>query len=542
MKNTIFRVMGPALILAALLAAACGNIFDEPVKSAEAAAGKGIARISIGGETAGGRTLMPDHLALYYVLEFTGDGGTREAYISDGTPAEVELDEGTWDLTVKGYPSQEDAVNNPEYPAITGEAESGPVEIKSGEKTEVKVILSPVQTGEGQGSLSYDLKFPGAMAQATLYVEPFVPDGNAAVTVDLLTGATDIADGKKRSADQLDGFNAGYYRLRYTLVTDGGLVLKRSTVVHIYDNMVTPLEGEFGEGDFTEAFVAADAITYIAPADLLDGDEVDLTTAEVTPADATNQDIVWSLSPDDDGSTGITAETLAGGDIRPGAGTLKLTATVRGGAGNGTDTTGEFTITIAQRPKAAVPEANPAGGAVAFGAQVTLATATAEADIYYTLDGNMPDKNNPAQKYTAAITLNVAGTVTLKAIAVKEPWTDSGVLTAVYTVAPKDPGKAGVTLVDPFTEPTSLAAFTLKRAAGDANEEHKLTLDVDVAAQIAWYVDTVSRGSSAELTLSAWDYTPGKHYVSVEFSIDGKAYDANLVFTVEAAGSAGGGA
>ena len=114
---------------------------------------------------------------------------------------------------------------------------------------------------------------------------------------------------------------------------------------------------------------------------------------------------------------------------------------------------------------------------------------------------------------------------------------------------PKDPSnpskvpvKAGVTLVDPFTEPASLAAFTLKRAAGDANERHKLTLDAAGVAQITWYVDTVSRGSSAELTLSAWDYTPGKHYVSVEFSIDGKRYDANLVFTVEAAGSAGGGA
>jgi hypothetical protein len=97
-------------------------------------------------------------------------------------------------------------------------------------------------------------------------------------------------------------------------------------------------------------------------------------------------------------------------------------------------------------------------------------------------------------------------------------------------------GKAGVTLVDPFTEPASLSAFTLKRAAGDADERRKLTLNVTGVTQITWYVDTVSRGSSAELTLSAWDYTPGKHYVSVEFMKDGKAYDASLVFTVVGGG------
>jgi hypothetical protein len=107
-----------------------------------------------------------------------------------------------------------------------------------------------------------------------------------------------------------------------------------------------------------------------------------------------------------------------------------------------------------------------------------------------------------------------------------------------YTVTVTQKGKAGgFTLVDPFTEPDGAslgAAFTLKRGASDGTEEHELTLGVAEATDIKWYVDDRLRGNTQSLTLYAGNYGPGYHYVSVEFVKDAKAYDANLVFTVEA--------
>ncbi|MDR3123730.1 MAG: fibronectin type III domain-containing protein, partial [Treponema sp.] len=115
-----------------------------------------------------------------------------------------------------------------------------------------------------------------------------------------------------------------------------------------------------------------------------------------------------------------------------------------------------------------------------------------------------------------------------------------------YTVTVIQPGKIGaITLVDPFTEPDNAslgAAFILQWGANDGSEAHQLTLGVDGATDIKWYVDNRLRGRARALTLYARDYGPGYHYVSVEFVKDGKAYDANLVFTVAAEDTAGGGA
>lgn len=84
---------------------------------------------------------------------------------------------------------------------------------------------------------------------------------------------------------------------------------------------------------------------------------------------------------------------------------------------------------------AAVPTATPAGGAVASGTTVTLASATSDADIYYTTDGNAPTTGSTL--YTAPI--RISGAVTIKAIAVKAGMINSPVMTAAYTIAPRQP-------------------------------------------------------------------------------------------------------
>jgi hypothetical protein len=63
---------------------------------------------------------------------------------------------------------------------------------------------------------------------------------------------------------------------------------------------------------------------------------------------------------------------------------------------------------------------------------VTIATATAGATIYYTLDGSTPSA--ASAQYTAAIALNVTGLYIIKAYAVAAGLADSAVASAVYAV------------------------------------------------------------------------------------------------------------
>lgn len=80
--------------------------------------------------------------------------------------------------------------------------------------------------------------------------------------------------------------------------------------------------------------------------------------------------------------------------------------------------------------------ASPSGGQVSPGSTVTLSTringnTLMGCDIYYTLNGTSPSKNN-GSKYSYSITINES--CTLKAIAYKDGFETSDVLTATYTV------------------------------------------------------------------------------------------------------------
>jgi len=91
--------------------------------------------------------------------------------------------------------------------------------------------------------------------------------------------------------------------------------------------------------------------------------------------------------------------------------------------------------------KVATPVANPNGGIVAFGKQVTLSTATEGATIYYTLDGSVPTASSLKYKDSLRITTKT----TIRAIAVKEGMTDSDILTVEYKLESYGGGGQGGT-------------------------------------------------------------------------------------------------
>ena len=87
-------------------------------------------------------------------------------------------------------------------------------------------------------------------------------------------------------------------------------------------------------------------------------------------------------------------------------------------------TTGGGTLTCA------TPTFTPEAGTYYEAQTVTIACATADATIYYTLDGTEPDENSAVYSEPIA----VAESMTIKAIAMKEGYENSNVATAEYTI------------------------------------------------------------------------------------------------------------
>ncbi|MDR0207370.1 MAG: chitobiase/beta-hexosaminidase C-terminal domain-containing protein [Bacteroidales bacterium] len=80
----------------------------------------------------------------------------------------------------------------------------------------------------------------------------------------------------------------------------------------------------------------------------------------------------------------------------------------------------------------ATPVISPAGGAFTVPKTVSITCATAGADIYYTTNGDAPSASSTL--YTSPILLDVNGTYTVKAIAIKAGIDDSEIATTTYTI------------------------------------------------------------------------------------------------------------
>ena len=126
--------------------------------------------------------------------------------------------------------------------------------------------------------------------------------------------------------------------------------------------------------------------------------------ADVTGPSATYQENQWT-DQGKDVLTGLGAHTMTGSSD----------------PGEGGDTT------------VAAPQADPQAGAVASGTEITLTCATADAQIYYTLDGSDPTNSGTRQEYSAENQPTITEDCTLKAVAVLGG-VSSAVQTLEYTV------------------------------------------------------------------------------------------------------------
>ena len=158
-------------------------------------------------------------------------------------------------------------------------------------------------------------------------------------------------------------------------------------------------------------------------------------TDDVTLTAPTNYEL--SLSPDngyfDSDEVSPVSGTLAEITIYV---RLKAGLEVGNYSGNVTISSGDITKTIALSgtvdalPVAATPTFSPVAGTYMTEQSVTISCETANAAIYYTLDGSDPTENSTL--YSAPIT--VSETTTIKAIAIASGYDNSTIAEATYTI------------------------------------------------------------------------------------------------------------
>lgn len=173
-------------------------------------------------------------------------------------------------------------------------------------------------------------------------------------------------------------------------------------------------------------------------------------TAEIAPATTTVTDVLWTSSDSSIATVDSTGKVTA---VAPG--NVTITATTADGVfvkKEGTSTgvlqqaISTYDVTVTQAPQANVPVASPAPGTYTTVQNVTLTTATSGAEIYYTTDGTMP--TTASTKYTAPI--QVASSMTLKAVAVLAGMVDSEVAVFNYTINhPSGGGDSGIVVENP---------------------------------------------------------------------------------------------
>jgi uncharacterized repeat protein (TIGR03803 family) len=144
----------------------------------------------------------------------------------------------------------------------------------------------------------------------------------------------------------------------------------------------------------------------------------------VTIADSTTGTTIYYTM---DGSTPSASSTKYTAAISVGATETIKAIAIAAGYTNSAVASAAYTINI---PVSATPIFSPAAGTYSSAQTVTVTDATAGATIYYTTDGSTPSASSTM--YTTAI--SVGSTETIKAIAVAAGYTNSAVVSGIYTI------------------------------------------------------------------------------------------------------------
>jgi len=201
--------------------------------------------------------------------------------------------------------------------------------------------------------------------------------------------------------------------------------------------------------------------------------------------------------------------------------------------------TAVFTVNVIDpdRQTVATPTANPVAGVIQKGMEITLATTTEGAEIWYTTNNSVPAKNGAGSaKYATKITLNT--TTTIKAIAVKEGCNDSEILTAAYiepTSVPAAPTGVTATVASStsitisWSSVTGATGYKVYRSASSSGAYSQVGTptsasytDTGLAANTTYYYKvaaTNSAGESSQSSSVSATTTPSNNFNRADYVI-----------------------
>ncbi len=190
-----------------------------------------------------------------------------------------------------------------------------------------------------------------------------------------------------------------------------------------------------------------------------------------------------------DGTAPSTGSNLYSGPI-----TLTETASVKAIAvkdGMDQSKTAGGKITVGNTE---TPISSHSAGQVEVGTVITLRSETSGSMIYYTTDGSKP--TTESRRYSGGI--GITSDVTIKAIAVKDGYKNSGIFESVYTVPKIEPGSAAISLgsVSGAAGDTISVPVYLFMEDESGITDYRFTLNYD-ASKFEYQSVTPAEGSSA---------------------------------------------
>jgi spore coat protein CotH len=229
-----------AFLFAAALLVNCENPLTAPLNpggSSVQDAGRGTVVIHISDGNAGQRTLLPPAAAFsHYTWTFTSEGKAPVTRSSENTTVEVDLERGSWEVTVKGYVT----IGGTPYLAAQGRKT---ITVTPGTPVNVSIIMTIAADPAGEaGTLSYDIDLSletASLSKALLVLESLGGDYKTEI---------DLKEAGKRTGTLT--LESGFYLLKVQL-ENGYQALGKTEVVHIYPNMETKAAYTFGSGDLT---------------------------------------------------------------------------------------------------------------------------------------------------------------------------------------------------------------------------------------------------------------------------------------------------
>ena len=253
---------------------------------------------------------------------------------------------------------------------------------------------------------------------------------NATVTANFVASSTvatpsfSVAEGTYNNAQSVE-LNCGTDGATIYYTTDGTDPTTSSSVYSsaISVTQTTTIKAFAVKDDLTDSGIASATYTLVCSNPSFSISEGTFNTVQSVALSCDTEDATIRYTTD--GTTPTSSSSVYSSAISVDRTMTIKAKAFKSGYSDSEEASATYTL------KCVAPTFDPAAGSVGYGTEITLATTTPSASIYYTTNGDAPTSSSST--YDSSNKPTVSGNQTFKAIATKSGWSDSDVSSATYT-------------------------------------------------------------------------------------------------------------